>query len=80
MARVLHTRSVPHLEFVFDEGLSESIRMQNLIRELNAPKDGDGEAAGDASPDDSQPAGDDPKPDAPKSDDPKSDDPKSDDA
>lgn len=65
MARVLHTRSVPHLEFVFDEGIGESIRMQNLIRELNAPKDGEGDESGDVSPDDSQPPGD----DEPKTDD-----------
>jgi len=37
MARVLHTRSVPHLEFVFDGGIGGAIRMQELIRELNTP-------------------------------------------
>lgn len=52
MARVLHTRSVPHLEFIFDEGISESIRMQNLLRELNAPKDGEDATKVDSASDD----------------------------
>jgi len=68
MARVLHTRSVPHLEFVFDEGIGESIRMQNLLRELNAPKDGEGtdtpEPTTDDTPTADTPTADDDKPDA----------------
>ena len=46
MARVLHTRSVPHLEFIFDAGIGGAIRMQELIRELNTPKDADPDADG----------------------------------
>jgi ribosome-binding factor A len=32
---VLHTRSVPHLQFLFDEGIGGAIRMQELLKELN---------------------------------------------
>ena len=32
---VLHTRSVPQLQFVFDEGIGGAIRMQELLKELN---------------------------------------------
>ncbi|HEB53152.1 MAG TPA: 30S ribosome-binding factor RbfA [bacterium] len=35
MAAVLHTRTVPHLEFVFDKGIGEAVRMQKLLEELN---------------------------------------------
>lgn len=35
MARVLHTRTVPHLEFRFDESIGASIRMSKLLHELN---------------------------------------------
>ena len=35
MAAVLHTRTVPHLEFVFDKGIGESVRMRKLLEELN---------------------------------------------
>lgn len=41
MARVLHTRSVPHLEFLFDESIDGALRMHELIREVNAPKEGE---------------------------------------
>ena len=41
MGKVLHTRSVPHLEFVFDEGIREAIRVNTLLAELR-------EARGDA--------------------------------
>ncbi|MGK0154587.1 MAG: ribosome-binding factor A [Neolewinella sp.] len=43
MARVLHTRSVPHLEFLFDEGIGAAIRMNKLLNELHP----EGETAGD---------------------------------
>lgn len=39
---ILHTRSVPQLKFVFDEGISGAVRMQELLKELN-PSDGDGD-------------------------------------
>ena len=55
---VLHTRSVPQLRFVFDEGVSGAARMQELLRELN-PDDTD-----DNGPDPSAP----PAPDWPDSD------------
>ncbi|MEC7724809.1 MAG: 30S ribosome-binding factor RbfA, partial [Planctomycetota bacterium] len=32
---VLHTRSVPQLQFVFDEGIGGAIKMQELLKELN---------------------------------------------
>lgn len=32
---VLHTRTVPHLQFLFDEGIGGAIRMQELLKELN---------------------------------------------
>ena len=32
---VLHTRAVPRLQFVFDEGIGGAIRMQELLKELN---------------------------------------------
>ena len=62
MARVLHTRSVPQLEFIFDAGIGGAIRMQDLIRELNTPKDTDpGEGNdGQADRDTTPPAEDDP--------------------
>lgn len=77
MARVLHTRSVPHLEFLFDEGIGGALRMQELIREVNAPKDGDGEP-GDAAPGEK---GESPSPDGAPTDEPADgDSPKTDDA
>jgi len=39
MARVLHTRTIPHLEFLFDEGIGAAIRMNKLLRELNPDVD-----------------------------------------
>lgn len=55
MARVLHTRSVPHLEFLFDEGIGAAIRMNKLLNELHP----EGEKAGDGATGDA-PAGDSP--------------------
>ena len=43
---VLHTRSVPQLQFVFDEGIGGAIRMQELLKELN-PQTEQGEPEGD---------------------------------
>lgn len=40
---VLHTRSVPHLEFLFDEGIGGAIRMQKLLKELNPGGSDEGE-------------------------------------
>ena len=46
---VLHTRSVPQLQFVFDEGIGGAIRMQELLKELNPPTE-QGEPEGDGPP------------------------------
>ena len=46
---VLHTRSVPQLSFVFDEGIGGAIRMQELLKELN-PQTEQGEPDGDEPP------------------------------
>jgi len=32
---VLHTRSIPRLQFVLDEGVAGAIRMQELLKDLN---------------------------------------------
>ena len=32
---VLHTRSVPRLQFVLDEGVAGAIRMQEILKDLN---------------------------------------------
>ncbi|MFK7740219.1 MAG: 30S ribosome-binding factor RbfA [Planctomycetota bacterium] len=45
MGRVLHTRSIPQLQFYFDEGISRSIEMNKLLKELN-PKGPDDHADG----------------------------------
>lgn len=42
MARVLHTRTVPRLEFKFDEGIDGAIKINKLLQEL-APE-GDAES------------------------------------
>ncbi|MCB9878339.1 MAG: 30S ribosome-binding factor RbfA [Planctomycetes bacterium] len=34
MGKVLHTRTVPHLEFRFDEGIGGAIRIQQLLHDL----------------------------------------------
>ena len=47
MAKVLHTRTVPRLEFHFDEGIGAAIRMNALLRELN---DGSADTIEDAKP------------------------------
>jgi len=50
MGKVLHTRSVPHLEFRFDEGIGGAMRMNQLLHELKQERgdeqDGDGPAPG----------------------------------
>lgn len=48
MAKVLHTRSIPHLEFLFDEGIGAAIRMNKLLSELNPDRDVDASTASDA--------------------------------
>jgi ribosome-binding factor A len=35
MARVLHTRTIPHLQFLFDEGIGAAIRMNKILSELS---------------------------------------------
>ena len=34
IAKAIHTRSVPHLEFVYDEGLTAGIRVNKLLEDL----------------------------------------------
>ncbi len=34
VGKSLHTRTVPHLEFVFDEGIAGAIRVNKLLQEL----------------------------------------------
>jgi ribosome-binding factor A len=63
----LHTRTVPRLEFIFDQRIEGAMRMQTLLddvrrereeREKNAPPAVDGGAPGDGSaPDGSAPGG-----------------------
>ncbi|MGK0303560.1 MAG: ribosome-binding factor A [Planctomycetota bacterium] len=48
MARVLHTRSVPHLEFLFDEGIGAAIRMNKLLDELKPEAEKTGEATAES--------------------------------
>lgn len=50
MARVLHTRSVPHLEFLFDEGIGAAIRMNKLLNELHPQDEKTSEGATDGAP------------------------------
>ncbi|GAB4137021.1 MAG: 30S ribosome-binding factor RbfA [Planctomycetota bacterium] len=38
VARVLHTRTVPKLRFVFDESIAGAIEMQQLLRNLEAER------------------------------------------
>lgn len=47
---VLHTRSVPHLQFVFDGGVAGAARMQRLLKELNPQPEADSEADGERPP------------------------------
>jgi ribosome-binding factor A len=35
MAKILHTRSVPHLQFLFDEGIGAAIRMNKILSEIS---------------------------------------------
>ena len=45
MAKVLHTRLVPHLHFLFDEGISAATRMNKILAEISdsSSKPTDGE-------------------------------------
>jgi len=74
MGKVLHTRTVPHLEFRFDEGIGGAIRMNKLLDELKHERGDDGaegegdEPASDAAPGatpDTSPGPDDDRPDGP---------------
>lgn len=54
----LHTRTVPHLEFVFDEGIAGAIRLNRLLHELRQqaerpqpPPAADGQPGAPPSPD-----------------------------
>jgi ribosome-binding factor A len=39
MGRTLNTRTVPHLEFVHDEGIAEAARVNKLLRELQQERE-----------------------------------------
>ncbi len=39
IARILHTRTVPEVRFVFDESIEGSIRVDNLLAELQAERE-----------------------------------------
>ena len=43
VAKVLTTRTVPRVRFVYDESIEGSIRVQNIINELRAERDEDDE-------------------------------------
>jgi ribosome-binding factor A len=62
----LRTRTVPRLTFVFDESIAGAIRIQNLLRELNAERPAQEGAGPDVSED--PPAGDGPPPASPDTD------------
>ena len=47
---VLHTRSVPQLQFVFDEGIGGAIKMQKLLKELNPQSERDDDAGSEPPP------------------------------
>ncbi|MFY9341079.1 MAG: 30S ribosome-binding factor RbfA [Planctomycetota bacterium] len=55
VGKSLNTRTVPHLEFVFDEGIGGAIRVNQLLKDLNQGKGPDG-APADGSPAGGQPA------------------------
>lgn len=55
MARGLHTRTVPTLQFVFDEGIAGAIRIQQVIAELR--KEREGRESGDPEPPPDGPVG-----------------------
>lgn len=40
IGKSLHTRSIPHVEFVFDQGIAGAIRVNQLLKDL-APKPAD---------------------------------------
>ena len=40
IARVLHTRTVPVVRFVFDESIEGAIRVNNLLEDLRAEREG----------------------------------------
>lgn len=43
MGKGLHTRTIPTLEFVFDEGIASGIRINELLRELQQEREARGE-------------------------------------
>jgi ribosome-binding factor A len=57
MGKVLHTRTVPHLEFVFDDGIAEGVRVTELLKELREERElrEGGPAAPPTPPNDAEP-------------------------
>ncbi len=41
VARVMHTRSVPTVQFLFDQSIEGSIRVSKILEEINPDEDGD---------------------------------------
>jgi ribosome-binding factor A len=39
LGKGLHTRTIPHLEFAYDEGIAGAIRMSDLLRELREQRE-----------------------------------------
>lgn len=52
IGEALHTRTVPHLEFVFDAGIAEAIRINKLMADLRHER----EERGEGPPPDGEPA------------------------
>jgi ribosome-binding factor A len=46
MGKGLHTRTVPTLEFVFDDGIAGAIRVNELLRELRVEREARDQRAG----------------------------------
>jgi ribosome-binding factor A len=55
MAAVLETRQVPVLQFVYDESIAGSIRVQGLIDEVNRPTDTEAAGGGESGDDQAEP-------------------------
>jgi ribosome-binding factor A len=61
VAAVLHTRTVPHLRFRYDESIEGAVRIDNLLAELRHQRgddDADGESEGQPKPSPDEPSSD----------------------
>jgi ribosome-binding factor A len=50
LGKAIHTRSVPHLEFVHDQGIAEAIRVNQLLSDLRQERELREQSRPDASP------------------------------